>query len=369
MVAGDLRSRSGFVSGTRLRDLHQYAGLLLRLHGARFGGSRDGQGLWPGLSAGFDPRQCAGAGASCWIRWACGGCGWCWAAPLAACRRWIGPSTIPSAWSGRLIIGVTPLSAMGLALNHLQRQAIQHDPEWAGGHYLPQRPPRRGLALARQIAMLSYKSAALFNERFGAQPQPQRRGSMGAGRPGRRPHRRTLRHCRLPGPTRASGSSTASTPMPIWPFCAPWTPGTRCAAIPRPQRPSAASAPGSALWASARTGCFLPRGARICLYHSRRRGAGRLPGDDQRPRPRRLPGRTGRTGAAAAIRRGVAWRSAEEEVSLLRFLRRNAQEGPAIRSNLGRALARGPFFIPFAAKPAPMDRCWNNPACCPARGL
>ncbi len=69
-----------------------------------------------------------------------------------------------------LIIGVTPLSAMGLALNHLQRQAIQHDPEWEGGHYLPQRPPRRGLALARQIAMLSYKSAALFDERFGRNP-------------------------------------------------------------------------------------------------------------------------------------------------------------------------------------------------------
>jgi homoserine O-acetyltransferase len=69
-----------------------------------------------------------------------------------------------------LIIGVTPLSAMGLALNHLQRQAIQHDPEWANGHYLPQRPPRRGLALARQIAMLSYKSAALFDERFGRNP-------------------------------------------------------------------------------------------------------------------------------------------------------------------------------------------------------
>jgi len=66
-----------------------------------------------------------------------------------------------------LIIGVTPLSAMGLALNHLQRQAIQHDPEWAGGRYLPQRPPRRGLALARQIAMISYKSAPLFDERHG----------------------------------------------------------------------------------------------------------------------------------------------------------------------------------------------------------
>jgi homoserine O-acetyltransferase len=69
-----------------------------------------------------------------------------------------------------LIIGVTPLSAMGLALNHLQRQAIQHDPEWAGGRYLPQKPPRRGLALARQIATISYKSAQLFDERYGRNP-------------------------------------------------------------------------------------------------------------------------------------------------------------------------------------------------------
>jgi homoserine O-acetyltransferase len=69
-----------------------------------------------------------------------------------------------------LIIAVAPLSAMGLALNHLQRQAIQNDPNWAGGNYLPQRPPRQGLALARQIGMLSYKSAALFEERFGRNP-------------------------------------------------------------------------------------------------------------------------------------------------------------------------------------------------------
>ncbi|HUA97306.1 MAG TPA: homoserine O-acetyltransferase [Terracidiphilus sp.] len=69
-----------------------------------------------------------------------------------------------------LIIGVAPLGAMGLALNHLQRQAIQHDPEWADGRYLPQRPPRRGLGLARQIAMISYKSAPLFEERFGRNP-------------------------------------------------------------------------------------------------------------------------------------------------------------------------------------------------------
>ncbi|MGA8729499.1 MAG: homoserine O-acetyltransferase [Terracidiphilus sp.] len=69
-----------------------------------------------------------------------------------------------------LIIAVAPLSAMGLALNHLQRQAIQNDPDWAGGNYLPQKPPRQGLALARQIGMLSYKSAPLFEERFGRNP-------------------------------------------------------------------------------------------------------------------------------------------------------------------------------------------------------
>jgi homoserine O-acetyltransferase len=68
------------------------------------------------------------------------------------------------------IIAVAPLSAMGLALNHLQRKAIQQDPDWAGGRYLPQHPPRRGLALARQIAMISYKSASLFDERFGRNP-------------------------------------------------------------------------------------------------------------------------------------------------------------------------------------------------------
>ncbi len=41
-------------------------------------------------------------------------------------------------------IGATPLSAMGLALNHLQRQVIQLDPEWRGGHYERAARPRTG---------------------------------------------------------------------------------------------------------------------------------------------------------------------------------------------------------------------------------
>ncbi len=52
----------GSVAGSRFCDLHQHAGLLLRLDRARFGGPGDGRHLRPGFSAGFDPRQCAGAG-------------------------------------------------------------------------------------------------------------------------------------------------------------------------------------------------------------------------------------------------------------------------------------------------------------------
>jgi len=69
-----------------------------------------------------------------------------------------------------LVIGVAPVTAMGLALNHLQRQAILHDPEWLGGRYLQQRQPRRGLSLARQVGMMSYKSSELFDERYGRNP-------------------------------------------------------------------------------------------------------------------------------------------------------------------------------------------------------
>ncbi|MDE3201551.1 MAG: homoserine O-acetyltransferase [Acidobacteriota bacterium] len=76
----------------------------------------------------------------------------------------------PSRVERGVIIAVAPLGAMGLALNHLQRQAIQNDPDWLNGTYLPQKPPRAGLALARQIAMMSYKSPELFEERFGRNP-------------------------------------------------------------------------------------------------------------------------------------------------------------------------------------------------------
>jgi homoserine O-acetyltransferase/O-succinyltransferase len=69
-----------------------------------------------------------------------------------------------------IAIGAAPLSAMGLALNHLQRLAIQVDPAWRGGRYAQGEGPDAGLGLARGIAMLSYKSAELFAQRFARRP-------------------------------------------------------------------------------------------------------------------------------------------------------------------------------------------------------
>jgi len=69
-----------------------------------------------------------------------------------------------------IAIGAVPLTAMGLALNHLQRLAILNDANWQDGDYEPGRLPNCGLALARAIAMISYKSADLFTERYARNP-------------------------------------------------------------------------------------------------------------------------------------------------------------------------------------------------------
>jgi homoserine O-acetyltransferase len=57
-------------------------------------------------------------------------------------------------------------SAMGIALNAVAREAIRNDPAFAGGDYYGGDGPRRGIELARKIAMLTYKSDALFHQRF-----------------------------------------------------------------------------------------------------------------------------------------------------------------------------------------------------------
>lgn len=58
-------------------------------------------------------------------------------------------------------------SAFAVGLRSLQREAIRSDPEWRGGQYAPDRPPRHGMSLARKLGVLSYRGAAEWSTRFG----------------------------------------------------------------------------------------------------------------------------------------------------------------------------------------------------------
>lgn len=59
-----------------------------------------------------------------------------------------------------------------IGISHTQRQAIYTDPNWNDGYYTDEQPPVKGLALARMIAMNSYRSPADFDQKFGRSPQP-----------------------------------------------------------------------------------------------------------------------------------------------------------------------------------------------------
>lgn len=62
-------------------------------------------------------------------------------------------------------------SPWAVGISHTQRQAIFNDPDWRGGFYDEGRPPAKGLALARMIAMNSYRSPEDFESKFGRRLQ------------------------------------------------------------------------------------------------------------------------------------------------------------------------------------------------------
>ncbi len=64
-------------------------------------------------------------------------------------------------------------SPWAIGLNDVARQAIMNDPEWCSGNYYAFGQPENGLALARQIAMLSYRSEKEFQQRFGREHQAE----------------------------------------------------------------------------------------------------------------------------------------------------------------------------------------------------
>ncbi len=63
-----------------------------------------------------------------------------------------------------IAIAATPLNALGLALNHIQREAISLDTQ-------------QGLHLARELAMCTYKTGELFGERHGRRPNRKQDGA------------------------------------------------------------------------------------------------------------------------------------------------------------------------------------------------
>ena len=112
-------------------------------------------------------------------------------------------------WVDRVVaMGTTQLSALGLGLNHLQREAIRLDPEWRGGDYYDGPGPRTGLAQARGLAMCTVQVG-------GAVPRPPRTQGRPQGDRLRGSPRRGGSILRGIWNTRESCSGSALTPMRI----------------------------------------------------------------------------------------------------------------------------------------------------------
>ena len=62
-------------------------------------------------------------------------------------------------------------SPWAIGLNTIARQAIMNDPDWRNGDYYEYGQPQKGFSLARQVAMLSYRSEKEFHLRFGRERQ------------------------------------------------------------------------------------------------------------------------------------------------------------------------------------------------------
>ena len=63
--------------------------------------------------------------------------------------------------------------AWQIGFGEAQRQAITADARWNGGDFPADDPPADGLAAARAVAMLTYRTPALYADRFGRAQQDE----------------------------------------------------------------------------------------------------------------------------------------------------------------------------------------------------
>lgn len=67
-------------------------------------------------------------------------------------------------------------TAWQIGISETQRQAIYADPKWKDGDFDLSDPPTSGLSVARQIAMISYRSAKSYELKFGREVDPKSGG-------------------------------------------------------------------------------------------------------------------------------------------------------------------------------------------------
>jgi homoserine O-acetyltransferase len=71
-------------------------------------------------------------------------------------------------------------SSQNIAFHEVGRQAVMADPEWVGGKYLSEgKSPRKGLAVARMAAHITYMSDRSLHAKFGRQLQDREKPTFG----------------------------------------------------------------------------------------------------------------------------------------------------------------------------------------------
>ena len=73
------------------------------------------------------------------------------------------------------ISGSARAAPFAISLRSLQREIIQSDPIWNEGNYAVTEEPVLGMRLARKLGMLTYRSAAELEQRFGRELIPEER--------------------------------------------------------------------------------------------------------------------------------------------------------------------------------------------------
>jgi homoserine O-acetyltransferase len=66
-----------------------------------------------------------------------------------------------------VVSGAAKATPHAIGVRSLQREIIRNDPDWMDGNYPADREPVEGMRLARKLGLISYRSAAEWDERFG----------------------------------------------------------------------------------------------------------------------------------------------------------------------------------------------------------